>query len=192
MLSKLRFQPWCLFPLFNSCWVYLGRQAGPLAEISVFSLPRSQQARLEKSHNNMELFSDTHVFPIKENALWFPEPMIPLVSTKGSGMGTRNMKKTRITLFHPISWTFHSYPQRPQSFWSASRIEISGRTRFFSMCKVLVLCFQPIRFTSFYNESMNRGLLVLKPARGLDPWCSLIMIEQLIPDALKNPFLCNL
>ena len=42
---------------------------------------------------------------------------------------------------------------------------------FWRMLKVLVWHFQPIRFARFYNESVNRGLPVLEPARGLNPWC---------------------
>ena len=45
-----------------------------------------------------------------------------------------------------------------------------GRLRFVSMRRVLILYFQQIRFLRFDNESMDRGLPVLAPARGLDPW----------------------
>ena len=42
---------------------------------------------------------------------------------------------------------------------------------FFSMRRVLVWYFQPVRFARFYNVSVNGGLPMLEPARGLDSWC---------------------
>ena len=38
-----------------------------------------------------------------------------------------------------------------------------------SMRRRLMLYFKPITFAKLDNESVNRGRLVLKPAKGLDP-----------------------
>ncbi len=64
----------------------------------------------------------------------------------------------------------HSRPQSILSFQSAPGIETSGRSRFMSMRRVPFLYFRPIRFVTFDNESLYRGLPVLEPARDLDPW----------------------
>ena len=45
------------------------------------------------------------------------------------------------------------------------------KSKILCMRKVLVLNFQPIRFARFDKESVNRGLPVLEPTRGLYPWC---------------------
>ena len=63
----------------------------------------------------------------------------------------------------------HSRPQRPQSFWSAPKFETSGAD-FLSMRIVLVLYFQPNRFARLGKVTNNHRLLVLEPARSLDPW----------------------
>ena len=63
------------------------------------------------------------------------------------------------------------------SFSDAAILLVSTENRdlagpdFSSMRRGLVLYFQPFRFARIDSESVNRGLPVLKPARGLDPWC---------------------
>lgn len=71
-----------------------------------------------------------------------------------------------------LIWIFntHCSPQSPQSIWAVPRIEISGQSQFLSMCKVLVLYFQPLKFVRCDIESVNHRLLVFDAARGLNPW----------------------
>ena len=65
---------------------------------------------------------------------------------------------------------YHSRPQRPRSFWTAPRIETSGRSQFLSMRSTRSVFFSPFRFVIFDNESVNRKLPVLEAVRGLNSW----------------------
>ena len=76
----------------------------------------------------------------------------------------------------------HSRPQRPRSFWPATRIATSGLVQRHSVCEWLCkhnrLRPEPIRFVKLDSEhaqsdgkSVNRGLPVLDLARGRASWC---------------------
>ena len=56
----------------------------------------------------------------------------------------------------PSGFRQESRPMAPPNFWACAE---------YSFC-----VFRPIRFVTFDNESVNRGLPVLETARGLDSW----------------------
>ena len=58
-----------------------------------------------------------------------------------------------------------------------------GAHIFFCVRRVLVLHFQPIRFTRFEKDSVNRGLSVLEPTRGSQ---SLVLNRRIAVSGDKN------
>ena len=131
-----------------------------------------------------------------------PEAAILLVSTKNRNSGSERFFKHNGLRPEPIRFgrldsehaqsdgksvnrgrpvLDHSRPQRPRSFWSATRIATSGLVQRHSvfewLCKHSRLRPQPIKFVRLDSEhaqsdgkSVNRGLPVLDPARGRDSW----------------------
>ena len=79
-----------------------------------------------------------------------------------SSPGLPGLFKCHVTIFPLTKWIGGSGDEDAR---------LLARADFLSMRRVLALHFQPIRFAKFHKDSVDRGLPVLKPARGLDPWC---------------------
>ena len=79
---------------------------------------------------------------------------------------SRAISSPEFLLLFVSGWSTGDQPLTKNLKTLRSRLPLSGPD-VFSMRRILVLNFQPIRFARFDNESLNRGLL----ARGLGPWC---------------------
>ena len=73
---------------------------------------------------------------------------------------------------------FHSRPQSPRSFWSAPRIETSGRDRSRKSANhglpAFVRSLRNLNNNGYYRLQKWAAIALaryLAPARGLDPWC---------------------
>ena len=86
--------------------------------------------------------------------------------------GTKHSILT-VTAKFPVTGSFivrpHSRPQRRRSFCSAPKIETSGRSQFLEHVQSTRFVFSANQICRVDNESVNRGLPVLEPARGLFP-----------------------